>query len=82
MNNHYFENGNIQFNLSKTFDPVTLTATDGPGICFQINAFESGYQKTIEDMHDTLKEGMFKKMRRALPVTGAKFDWDKPKLMI
>jgi capping protein alpha len=34
VNNHYFENGNIQFNLSKNFDPVTLTATDGPGICF------------------------------------------------
>ena len=33
-------------------------------------------------MHETLKEGMFKKMRRALPVTGAKFDWDKPKLML
>ena len=30
----------------------------------------------------TAQEGMFKKMRRALPVTGAKFDWDKPKLMI
>lgn len=32
-------------------------------------------------MHETLKEGMFKKMRRFMPVTGAKFDWDKPKLM-
>lgn len=28
-----------------------------------------------------MKEGMFKKMRRFIPVTGQKFDWDKPKMM-
>jgi hypothetical protein len=32
-------------------------------------------------MHENLKENMFKKLRRALPVTGQKFDWDKPRMM-
>ena len=81
INNHYFEGGNVQFNLTKNFEPMPLTATDGAGICKQIDKFESGYQLTIEQMHETLKEGMFKKMRRFMPVTGQKFDWDKPRMM-
>lgn len=36
---------------------------------------------TIEEMHENTREGIFKKMRRAMPVTGQKFDWDKPKLL-
>ena len=81
INNHYFESGNIQFNLHKVFSNIPLKASDGPGICEEINRQESAYQQEIENMHETIKEGMFKKMRRFMPVTGAKFDWDKPKLM-
>jgi hypothetical protein len=28
------------------------------------------------------KEGIMKKMRRFIPVSGQKFDWDKPKMML
>jgi hypothetical protein len=35
----------------------------------------------VEDVLENAKEGMFKRMRRFIPVTGQKFDWDKPKMM-
>ncbi len=81
VNNHYFEQGNIQFNLHKTFSGIPLAASDGPGICDEINKQETAYQLEIESMHESIREGMFKKMRRVMPVTGAKFDWEKPKMM-
>jgi hypothetical protein len=46
-----------------------------------IDKIESGYQAGVEDVLENMKEGMFKKMRRFMPVTGQKFDWDKPKLV-
>ena len=37
VNNHYFEQGNIQFNLHKVFPSTPLTSSDGAGICAMIN---------------------------------------------
>lgn len=82
VNNHYFENGNVQFNLVKKFEPVPLKSSDGAGICQTINELESKYQLSVEDVLENMKEGMFKRMRRFVPVTGQKFDWDKPKMML
>lgn len=81
INNHYFEQGNIQFSLKKSFEATKLVSSDGEGITAEINRLETAYQLEIENMHENLRTGMFKKMRRFMPVTGAKFDWDKPKLM-
>ena len=76
INNHYFEEGNIQFNLSKDFGPIALEAADGPSIAKAIRAAETDYQAKVETvLEEGLKEGVFKKMRRILPVTGTKFDW-------
>mmetsp|Transcript_29778 Transcript_29778/g.21540 ORF Transcript_29778/g.21540 Transcript_29778/m.21540 type:complete len:89 (-) Transcript_29778:83-349(-) len=81
LNNHYFESGNIQFNLQKEFSSVKLSAADGLTIMKKIDELETAYQKDLEEMHEVTKEDLFKKMRRFVPVTGTKFDWDKPKLM-
>lgn len=78
INNHYFEEGNIQFNLSKEFGPIPLEAADGPNIVKAIKKTETNYQDKVEEvLEEGLKEGLFKRMRRVLPVTGTKFDWDK-----
>jgi hypothetical protein len=29
-------------------------------------------------MYQNIQENLLKRMRRAVPVTGQKFDWDKP----
>jgi hypothetical protein len=41
INNHYFEAGNIQFNLNKTFEPVALKSADGAGIVSMIEKLET-----------------------------------------
>jgi hypothetical protein len=43
VNNHYFEFGNMAFNLVKKFDPVTLSASDGQTIVAKINEIETKY---------------------------------------
>ena len=75
INNHYFEAGNIQFNLKKTLGPVTLPASDGPTIAAEIKRLEGEYQQSIEDVQLSFKDNVFKRMRRALPLNGQKFDW-------
>ena len=32
-------------------------------------------------MHEDIKQNSFKRVRRVMPVTGAKFDWDSLKLI-
>ena len=80
INNHYFENGNIQFNLEKDFANVPLAAADAENIVKAIHATETNYQKAIEQMHENM-DNVFKRMRRTLPVTGQKFNWLNPRMM-
>ena len=41
-----------------------------------IKKTETNYQNAVEDVLEVgLKDGLFKRMRRVLPVTGTKFDW-------
>ena len=55
INNHYFEQGNIQFSLKKSFEARKLAASDGEGICAEINKLETNYQLEIENMHENLR---------------------------
>ena len=43
VNNHFFENGNVQFNLHKKYDTIALTGSDGESICQKINEVETAY---------------------------------------
>lgn len=54
INNHYFEAGNIQFNMDKTIEPTPLATADGPGIVAAIEKLETNHQMSIE----TLQEGL------------------------
>jgi hypothetical protein len=82
INSHYYEAGNIQFNLEKVFENIPLAAANGPGIVSVIDKTETLYQKSVEETQDYIKDGLFKRMRRKLPVTGQKFDWENPKGML
>ena len=82
INNHYFEAGNIQFNLDKTFEPYPLASADGAGIVAAIEKLETAHQMEIETLQEGLQDGILKRMRRRLPVTGQKFDWDNAKAML
>uniref|UniRef100_A0A7S3MT64 F-actin-capping protein subunit alpha n=1 Tax=Strombidium inclinatum TaxID=197538 RepID=A0A7S3MT64_9SPIT len=76
---HYFEQGNIQFNLDKEFADVQVKdASSAHDIMAAIKKTESTYQLNLDDMYQNIQEQLMKRMRRAVPVTGRKFDWEKP----
>lgn len=79
VNNHYWENGNIQFHLSKSFTDETLDSADAAVIVAKIRQLESSYQTVVEETLEHSKEDMFKRMRRVLPITGRKYDWTAAK---
>lgn len=84
INNHYFEQGNIQCKLDKTFE-ASSAAVKGDdaaqSIIAHIEKHENEYQATLEVMFEEIKENYMKSLRRKLPFTGKSFDWGAPKLM-
>ena len=80
MNNHYFESGNIRFDLAKDFkDGIQGQAIDGSiakGIVAAIQKAEEDYQNSLEPVYQNITENHMKKLRRILPVTGTNFDWN------
>ena len=60
VNNHYFEQGNIQFQLAKNYkDPVSGTAVDGDvgkGIVATIKELEDSYQASLNQIFEQVEE--------------------------
>ncbi|KAJ1030256.1 hypothetical protein NDA16_001167 [Ustilago loliicola] len=79
---HYFENGNVQLNAAKprTFH-LTSDGEDAEKLAKEvvkvIAAHEDGWKKGLEESYDELAERAFKALRRQLPLTRQKVDWDK-----
>lgn len=46
-----------------------------------IEAEEKTYQLQLSDTYEKMKEGTFKNLRRALPMTRQKLDWDKVRFL-
>ena len=62
-NTYYYEEGNIQFNLDTKFDDFIKTS-------------ENSVQLELEKVYDELSENYIKPLRRKLPVTGTKMNWN------
>ncbi|GAK62243.1 subunits of heterodimeric actin filament capping protein Capz [Moesziomyces antarcticus] len=77
---HYFENGNVQLNASRprTF---SLTSSGAAAIANEVATLvaqhEDAWQAQLEQAYDQLAEHAFKALRRQLPLTRQKLDWDK-----
>lgn len=79
---HYYEDGNVQLNTdtSMTFSveqgnpEATATAA-----LKQIAKAEASYQSALDTSYATMGETTFKALRRALPITRQKIDWNKIK---
>jgi capping protein alpha len=39
--NHYFENGNVQYNILKKFDGIDIVESSAQNICANINSIEN-----------------------------------------
>ncbi|KAG6850736.1 hypothetical protein H0H93_009359 [Arthromyces matolae] len=84
LNVHYYEQGNVQ--LATTHDSslelpsAVVTSTPSASatkILALIGVEEGKYQTTLNETYQKMGEKTFKGLRRALPLTRQKIDWDK-----
>ncbi|KIM28917.1 hypothetical protein M408DRAFT_68710 [Serendipita vermifera MAFF 305830] len=78
---HYYEQGNVQ--LTTEYTPTLSLPPSAPStqaakqLLLQIAEQENTYQSALSDTYQDLGEKRFKTLRRALPMTRNKIDWDK-----
>jgi len=80
---HYYEDGNVQLNTNTT-QKTTLSETGAPDVVASaaikaISKIEQQYQSALDSSYATMGDTTFKALRRALPITKTKIDWNKIK---
>ncbi|EXJ91174.1 capping protein (actin filament) muscle Z-line, alpha [Capronia coronata CBS 617.96] len=77
---HYYEDGNVALTTSKKIDSVSVgSGADGAAIVRKIAAIENQYQEEVNRAFVGMNETSFKQLRRQLPVTRQKVEWEKVK---
>ncbi|RHZ77405.1 hypothetical protein Glove_180g121 [Diversispora epigaea] len=82
VNVHYFEDGNVQLNASKEIEITASPNSEEPAdkakaYAKSISNAEDEFQGSLNESYIDLSENTFKGLRRALPLTRHKLDWDK-----
>ncbi|EDN98541.1 hypothetical protein SS1G_13400 [Sclerotinia sclerotiorum 1980 UF-70] len=72
---HYYEDGNVRLLTTKPISATSLSSASS--IVREIAAAEKKYQEEINKGFNNLSEGAFKGLRRQLPITRQKIEWDK-----
>ena len=74
---HYYEDGNVRLATSKQVSTSVGGSASGAEIVKTIAAAERKYQEELNRGFSGLSEGVFKGLRRQLPVTRQKMEWEK-----
>lgn len=72
---HYYEDGNVRMNTSKNVDIGSASSADA--VVKEISKAENKYQEELNRAFTALAEGSFKGLRRQLPVTRQRVEWEK-----
>jgi len=79
---HYYEDGNVQLNTDTS---VNVKITEGnpdataSAAAKAIEKAEQSYQQSLDTSYSTMGDTTFKALRRALPITRTRIDWNKIK---
>jgi len=78
-NVHYFEDGNVQLEDRIVFfaEVSCLPSEVGKAVADQVRTFECGFIAKMEEIYQNMSETVLQGLRRRLPVTRTKYDWDK-----
>lgn len=77
MDVHYYEDGNVSLNNTKPVS-ISMPSTDSAEtIVRRIAAVEREHQEELNEAFSRLAEGAFKGLRRQLPITRQKVEWEK-----
>jgi capping protein alpha len=80
---HYYEDGNVQLNTDTT-QKVAIPESGSPDAIATaalkaITKAEQAYQQALDASYATMGETTYKALRRALPITRQRIDWNKIK---
>jgi capping protein alpha len=73
---HYYEDGNVRLLTNKAVS-ASIPSGTGAGIVKEIASTEKKYQEDLNKSFVSLSEGAFKGLRRQLPVTRQKIEWER-----
>jgi capping protein alpha len=76
---HYYEDGNVQLNTKteRNADVKVSDSSAAEAITKQIQEWESGFQTGLDSSTQNLLELSFKGLRRKLPISGTKFNFNQ-----
>jgi capping protein alpha len=74
---HYYEDGNVRLLTSKDVSVSAGANASAADIVRQLAGVEKKYQEDLNKAFSSLSEGAFKSLRRQLPITRQKIEWEK-----
>lgn len=73
---HYYEDGNVRMSTSKKVE-IQSGGSGADSIAREISKAENRFQEELNRSFTALAEGSFKGLRRQLPVTRQRVEWEK-----
>jgi capping protein alpha len=74
---HYFEDGNVQLDDKVVFQSEIEVKDVGASFAAKVKELDLQFYAKLEEIYGGLSDEVLKNLRRRLPITGQKFDWDK-----